>query len=295
MEQRVTLVTGASSGIGRATAISLAERGAALHLLARRRDELERTAEQCRARGASAAHVVVADVTDREEVEEAVRKIVADHGRLDAVLHAAAVVAYGDFVDIPPEVFDRVQATNIVGSANVARAAMRQFHAQGRGDLVSVGSVLGKVTAPFMTPYVTSKWAMHGLARTLQLEPSSPDIHVGLVEPGGVDTTIYRKAANFFGIGVKAPSPVSTPEDVARAVVRMLDRPRRVRNVGPLNLPAVLTFRITPAVFDRVMLPLFRRIGLTSEPADPHEGNVFAPLPEPGTPTPSPTRVRQRR
>ena len=167
---RAVLITGASSGIGRATALALAERGAVLVLVARRRPELEELASVCKERGASGVLVAPADVSDVVAWEDSFERAVAEFGRVDVVVHAAAVAAYGRFTEIPGEVFDRVQKVNVNGTANVARTALRQFEAQREGHLVVFGSLVGKISTPYLSPYVTSKWAVHGLARTLQAE-----------------------------------------------------------------------------------------------------------------------------
>ena len=117
---------------------------------------------------------VPADVTERDAVERLFEAIYARYGRLDAVVNSAAVVAYGRFEDVPAEVFDQVVAINLVGAANVARTALRRFKADGAGQLVVVGSLLGQIATPWMSPYATTKWALHGLARTLQVEAAAP-------------------------------------------------------------------------------------------------------------------------
>ena len=151
-------------------------------------------------------------------------------------MHAATVVAYGRFEDVPAEVFDRSVEINLIGTANVARAALRQFRPRGGGRLVLVGSLLGKIATPYMSSYVTAKWGVHGLARTLQIEArQTPGVEISLVSPGGVDTPVYSQAASYLGRDGRPPPPVDPPEKVARAIVRALDRPRRDVSVGVAN------------------------------------------------------------
>jgi NAD(P)-dependent dehydrogenase (short-subunit alcohol dehydrogenase family) len=274
------LILGASSGIGRATAHQLAARGARLVLASRSAESLERTRQECVGRGAHDVLVVPTDVGDREAVD-ALFEAAADHlGRIDGVVHAATVLAYGVFEDIPPDVFDRCIETNVVGMTNIARAALRRFGEQDGGSLVVVGSVLGKITTPYMSSYCMSKWAIHGLVRTLQIEArAKPGVHVSLVSPGGVDTPIYDQAGSYTGHPGSPPPPVVSPERVARSVVGALDKPGRDIAAGPVNWLMVTGFRLLPGVFDALVSPMMRLLGQGSASVDPHPGNVFEPVP----------------
>ncbi|MGL5853492.1 MAG: SDR family NAD(P)-dependent oxidoreductase, partial [Phycicoccus sp.] len=223
----VVLVTGASSGIGRATAHELASRGRRLVLVARSQASLDEVAMECAVLGGRAVPHP-ADVADRDEVDRAVAVAVAEFGRLDAVVHAAAVISYGRFEDLPPEHFDAVVRTNLIGTGNVARTTLRHFRDHGGGRLVVVGSLLGEISAPYMSSYVTSKWGVHGLVRSIQAEVRhEPAVDVTLVAPGAVDTPIYRQAGTVLGRHGSPPPPVIRPETVARRIVKALDRPKR--------------------------------------------------------------------
>lgn len=280
-DTRTVLVTGASSGIGREVALALAERGDALVLVARRLPELEDLAVRCRLLGASHVVVAPADVADADAWESAFAEGVARVGDVDVVVHAAAVAAYGRFAEIPGEVFDQVQEVNVRGTANVARTALRHFDARRRGHLLLFGSLVGKISTPYLSPYVTSKWAVHGLARTLQAELVGDPVDVSLVEPGGVSTTIYDKAASYLGVQGKPPPPVYDARRVAAATVRLIDHPRRERSVGIFNPVISLGFRLFPGVYDRIVAPLVSRLALGSEPVADHRGNLFHSQPEP--------------
>lgn len=278
---RAVLITGASSGIGRSVALALADRGAALALVARRRRELEELASLCVRRGARRVLVLPADVGDVVAWEDSFERSVAELGRVDVVVHAAAVAAYGRFTEIPGEVFDRLQKVNVNGTANVARSALRHFESRREGHLVVLGSLVGKISTPYLSPYVTSKWAVHGLVRTLQAELAGEPVDISLVEPGGVSTTIYDKAASYLGVQGKPPPPVYDAARVARAVVEVIEHPRRERAVGILNPVISLGFRMFPAVYDRMVGRLVGRLALAEEPVPDHTGNVFHSTPEP--------------
>jgi len=278
--RRTALVTGASSGIGRATALRLAGARWDVALVSRSAEVLEEVAVECRALGARAL-VVPADLTDDASVEHAFARVTGDLGQLDAVVHSAAALAYGRFEDVPADVFEAAIDTTLHGTVRVARVALRTFHGQSdHGSLVVVGSLLGKIATPYMSSYVTAKWAVHGLVRTLQIEArSTPGISISLVSPGGVDTPVYRQAGTYLGVHGRPPPPVSTPERVAAAVVHAVDHPRRDRSVGVANPFVVLGFRLLPAAFDRMVTPLMRLGGLGRDAVPVTPGNVLHPSP----------------
>ena len=279
-DPRVVLITGASSGIGRAAAHRLAERGARLVLASRSAESLEQARQECVARGAGGVLVVPTDVADASAVELLFSRAASEFGAVGGVVHAAAVLAYGRFVDVPQVVFDKTLATNITGTANVAREALRLFQDQGSGSLVVVGSVLSKITAPYMSPYCTSKWAVQGLIRTLQIEARAlPGIDISLVSPGGVNTPIYDQAGTYTGHPGHPPPPVYSPERVAAQVLHMLAHPERDRNVGVANPLMVFGFRALPAAFDALAGPMMRLLGQGRAPVGPSPGNVHEPVP----------------
>ncbi|GIF53780.1 short-subunit dehydrogenase [Asanoa ferruginea] len=276
---RVVVVTGASSGIGRATALAFADRGDHLVLAARSDSALQTVAAECAARGARVI-VEAVDVNDARAVRDLGGLAVGAFGRIDVWVHTAAVMAYGRFEDVPADVFDRVVRTDLLGSAAVARVALARFRAQDSGVLVLGGSLLGSITAPYMSAYITSKWGLRGLARVLRQETrDAPAIEVCLVDPGGVNTPIYRTAANYAGRVGRPPPPVDRPEKVAAAILKVADHPRRSVSVGWANPLIRVGFSTMPAVYDALVGPLMRRGGLSREPVAAHTGNVFAPLP----------------
>ena len=278
--RRTALVTGASSGIGRASALQLAAEGWDLVLVSRSLEVLETVAAECTERGARALPVV-ADVRDEAAVESAFETARNELGSLDAVVHSAATLAYGRFEDVPSEVFRSALDTTLHGTVHVARATLEQFRRQGgRGSFVVVGSLLGKISTPFMSSYITAKWAVHGLVRTLQIEArTTPGIDISLVSPGGVDTPVYRQGGTYVGVHGQPPPPVVTPEHVAASVVHAIDHPSRDRGVGALNPLVVSGFRLLPGVFDRIVTPLMKIGGLSKERTGPTAGNVLDAVP----------------
>ena len=278
---RTALVTGASSGIGRATALLLAEQGARLVLLARSATTLEQAAADCRAAGATDVVVEACDVNDRAGLGDVVRRSVERFGSLDLVVHAATVMAYGDVEDLRAEVFEQVVDTAIHGTANVARPVLATFRRQGRGDLVVVSSLLASITAPTMGAYATAKWGQLGLIRTLQQETRDvKGIHVSAVSPGGVNTPIYYQAATVLGNTGHPPPPVYSPRRVGQAILAVAEKPRRLKQSGIANPVIIAGYRLVPQVFDTLVGPLLKVFGMSRDSVPPTDGNVFESRPE---------------
>ena len=274
----VAVVTGASSGIGRATAVALGAEGYHVILVARGAELLAEATSATLAAGAASATARTADVLDADAIDTVFDEAAERHGRIDVVVHAAMVMAYGTIEDLGLDVVDRVMDTATHGTVRVARAALRHFRGQGCGSLVIVTSLLGSIAVPGIGAYVTGKWAQVGLARILRLETAdAPDIHVTTVAPGAVDTPIYRRAATVEGHPGTPPPPVDRPEKVAAAIVRSIGRgPRRV-SVGALNPLVVFGFRFATPVYERLVGPLYRHFALDRRTVPPHDGNVFRP------------------
>ncbi|MEV4544170.1 SDR family NAD(P)-dependent oxidoreductase [Micromonospora echinaurantiaca] len=276
---RVVVVTGATSGIGRAAARAFAERGDRLVLAARSPATLAEVRAECAAAGAHALDVPT-DITADGAVDALADAAVDRFGRVDVWLHTAAVMAYGRFEETPARVFEQVVRTDLLAAAAVARVALRRFQAAGGGTLILVGSVLGHITAPYLSGYVASKWGLQGLGRVLQQEArDTPGVEVCLVSPGSVDTPVYQRAANHLGRFGRPPLPVTTPERVARAILDCADRPRREVSVGRANVVMRVGFTALPGVYDVLVGPLMRLLALTDRRTPPRDGVVFAPDP----------------
>jgi len=278
-QPRVVLVTGASSGIGRAAALQASGRGDHVVLVARGVGALDATAAECLTTGAASALVVPADVGDDEAVRAFVDRTEREHGRIDLVVHAAGVVAYGRTEEVPADVFDGVLTTNLLGSVNVARHVVPVLRDQGRGGLVLVGSLIGHIAVPLMSPYVLSKWGVHALARQLRVENRDrPGVHFAYVAPGGVDTPIYEQAASYLGITGRPPPPVDRPERVARIAIRRGEHGQLRGQVGLANDVVRFGFNALPRVYDALVTPLFSAAALDQTEAVPAgPGNVLAP------------------
>ncbi|MGK5739571.1 SDR family NAD(P)-dependent oxidoreductase [Micromonospora sp. URMC 103] len=276
---RVVVAVGATSGIGRAAAREFARRGDRLVLAARAPRTLEEVRAECAAEGAEVL-TVPTDITTPGALEALAAAAVDRFGRIDVWVHTAAVTAYGRFDQTPGPVFEQVVRTDLLAAADAARVALRHFRTTGSGTLVLTGSVLGHITAPYLGAYVAAKWGLAGLVRVLQQElRDTPDIHVCLVSPGSVDTPIYQRAANHLGHVGRPPPPITTARRAARAIVGCVERPRREVSVGRLNPLMRVGFTVLPGLYDVLVGPLMRRLGIADQTVAAHDGVIFAPDP----------------
>jgi short-subunit dehydrogenase len=276
---RVVVVTGGSRGIGLATARRLAGRRTHLFLAARDPVALRAAAEACRRRGAL-VDTVTADLSDPAQVTALVRTVIARAGRLDVWVAAASVFAYGTVEQTPAAVYDRVIATNLVGTIHGVREALPHLRASGRGTVVVVGSLFSRVAAPYVSAYTASKFGVLGFAASLRQELlGDRRVRIKVVLPATIDTRIYQRAANYTGRDVHPVPPVVAPGRVARAVVRAArGRGRDVVTVGRMQRAAAVVARIAPATYDRlirVAMDLFALRGRRN--VDATDGAVFAP------------------
>lgn len=275
--QSVVVVTGASSGVGRATALAFARKGAAVALVARGRETLETLAADCRGAGGQAL-VLPVDVRDEDTVADLARDVIAEFGRIDVWVNNAAVIAYGRLEEVPGEIWRGVIETNLFGTYHGIRAALPWLREQGSGTIINVSSILGKAEGPYQSAYVASKFALRALATTVRQETRDvPGIKISTVLTAAVDTPLFRSGANATGRQVVPPGPAIDARRVADAIVRNARRPRREITVGASTRMGLVGARISPALAERASARIVEKRHFTDESAPRTEGNVLSP------------------
>lgn len=232
----VALVTGASSGIGEATARRLAEDGAAVALLARRQDTLTRLAGDIRADGGTALPVA-ADIADADQAGQAVERAVAELGRLDTVVNNAGLMLLGPVADAPADEWERMLDVNVRGLLHVSRVALPHLiraaadSQRGVANLVNISSTAGRVARPGSAVYNLTKFGVNAFAEALRQEVVGKRVRVSVIEPGTVATELSTHVRD--GVRETVDRQVSEieplrPEDIADAVSYIVTRDRRV-------------------------------------------------------------------
>jgi short-subunit dehydrogenase len=225
MTRRIIAITGASAGIGRATAIRLARDGAAVAICARRGDRLQQVADEIRAAGGEAL-AVVADVTREADMDQFVAATVDRFKRLDVILCNAGFGIAGAIDEILPGQMQKLIDVNFTGTYLAARAALRVFRRQGYGHVIVVSSIVGKRGVPYMGAYSATKFAQVGLAECLRAETAGSRIHVSIVYPVSTETEFFDVMSHETGTPVtRAAGPRQSVETVADAIARAIEHP----------------------------------------------------------------------
>ncbi|WP_438353096.1 oxidoreductase [Microbacterium sp. CJ88] len=268
----VAIVTGASSGIGAATALRLAADGYDVHAGARRVDRMAALAER-------GIRVHALDLTDDASMKSLVEEVLGEHGRIDALVNNAGYGAYGAFEEVPLAEARRQIEVNLFGLARLTQLVVPTMRAQRRGTIVNVSSIGGKITTPLGSWYHASKFAVEGLSDALRLELGGFGVRVVVIEPGAIatewggiarDSAIAASADGPYGrmvtsamatlAGSESTGRASSPEVVADAISRAVRarRPRTRYAVGSGARPILLVRRIaSDRMFDRLVARAF--------------------------------------
>lgn len=240
LRDKVVLITGGSSGIGKATALRMARHGAHIALVARHRDALELSRREIVAAGGKAI-VAVADVTDPGQVQAAVEAAVTQFGKLDILLACAGLSMRAYFDGAQLEAMERVMRVNFFGTLYATHFALPHVK-KTRGSLVAVSSATGKRGIPSYSIYGASKFAIQGLYEALALELANDGVHVGVVSPAFVDTPLRANVLGPDGEPWKTPPPppfrIWPVEKCVDRIVRLILKRKRQALmpafVGPL-------------------------------------------------------------
>jgi NADP-dependent 3-hydroxy acid dehydrogenase YdfG len=250
--ERVVAITGASPGIGRATALRLAADGASLAICARRRGRLDDVAREI-ARAGGKAMPFEADVTSEAEMTAFVGRAIEHFGHLDVMMCNAGFGLYGAIDQVASDRIRRIMDVNYHGTVFAIRAALPAFRRQQRGHIVIVSSIVGKRGVPYMAAYSATKFAQVGLAESLRAELTGTGIHVTTVCPISTETEFFEVTAKESGFRSEARGPRQQASDVANAIARVLDHPAPEVYPYRMSRGLVLLTAIAPGFSDRLV------------------------------------------
>ncbi len=277
LEDQVIVITGATSGIGLATAKRAAQRGARVVLCSRNEPELRETAAQIDGAGGS-TRAVVADVSRLEDVERLAQTAVEEYGTLDTWVNNAGVSFYGRLTEVALEDMRQLFEVNFWGMVHGARTAIPHLRRHG-GALINIGSVVSDRAIPLQGAYSASKHAVKGFtdALRMELEEEGAPVSVTLIKPSAIDTPYFQHAKNYMAVQPKPPAPVYAPEVVANAILRAAEHPVRDITIGGggrfLSAMGTALPRLTDFYMERAMFSSQR----SNVPAGEQPGNLYEP------------------
>jgi len=232
---KTIIITGASSGIGAATAVAFAAKGANLVLAARRMEKLHEVAARCKTAGAKDVLVIHCDVSRREDVERCIDETVAKFGRLDVMLANAGYGILAKIHEVTEEAFDEIMATNVKGTWYAMQAAARVMLKQeplagrkkdGRGHIMAVSSAAGKRGLPLGGLYSMTKASQLSLAQAMRVEMTDEGIYVSTVHPMTTDTEFFEVSSSRSQMKSSGLGHLYSAESVAKKIVRAIEKPR---------------------------------------------------------------------
>ncbi|HZT34245.1 MAG TPA: SDR family oxidoreductase [Bryobacteraceae bacterium] len=280
LNEQVVVISGAGSGIGRATARRFARQGARLVIGGRSSEGLAAIREEVQEAGGPGVAILEVDVSRRDQVERLAQFAVETYGRIDTWVNNAGVSIYARFDTLPEDEARRLFDVNFWGTVYGMWAAAAVMRPQGGGTIINLASVVGKRALPLQNFYSASKFAIVGISEALRVEwrTERANIQVCAICPPSIDTPFYDNALTRMGFTPK-PLPVVLPaERVAKDIVRCAVRPRREVWVGWVGKAFVGLSVLLPGMMDRFILSLGFQAQLTGEtksPADP--ADLFQP------------------
>jgi NAD(P)-dependent dehydrogenase (short-subunit alcohol dehydrogenase family) len=280
VEEQVVALMGASSGIGRETALRFAGRGAKVVVSARSKEGLDSLVEEIRSAGGEAA-AVAAEVTAFDQVKAVADTAAGVYGRLDTWVHLAAVSIFAPFEQTTPEEFKRVVEIDLLGQAYGAMAALPHIKREGRGALVHVTSVVARRAVPLQSAYCAAKHGVDGFLESLRVELRREGWPIGVtnVMPAAINTPFFDKARTKLGVKPKGFPPMYAPDVVSDAILYAAEKAPRDIVAGGAGKGMILGQRLSPRLMDAIMLPGGFGSQQTDEPK-PHDAPdaLFEPV-----------------
>ncbi|MEQ1868655.1 MAG: SDR family NAD(P)-dependent oxidoreductase [Vicinamibacterales bacterium] len=222
--ERVVAITGASAGIGRATALRFARDGASVAICARREDRLKAVASEIEQAGGRALPIV-ADVTSASDMQMFVDRTVRAYGRLDVAMCNAGYGVYGAIDTIPEDTMRALMEVNYFGTYHLLHAALPILRKQNAGHIIVVSSIVGQRGIPYMGAYSATKFAQVGLAECVRAELHGTPIHLSIVYPISTETEFFGVMTKHSGFATRAAGPKQSADSVANAIVAAIGRP----------------------------------------------------------------------
>lgn len=283
MKKEVVMITGASAGIGRATAQAFARRGAWIGLLARSRERLEAACREVESLGGRGL-VLVADVADDKAVDAAAERLEQEFGPIDIWINDAMVSVFSPIAEMEPAEYRRVTEVTYLGYVWGTMAALRRMRPRNRGVIVQVGSALAYRGIPLQSAYCAAKHAMDGFTESLRCEliHDQKDIHVCVVEMPAVNTPQFAWVKSRLPNQAQPVPPIYQPEIAADAIVFAATHRRREIYVGLPTVEAIVGNKIAPGFLDRKLARSGFKSQQTEEPRNPNQpDNLWNPVPGP--------------
>ncbi len=234
LQDKIAVITGASTGIGHSMAVVFAKEGAKVVLAARRREALDQLAKEISAGGGTAL-AVPTDVTNEQQVTELFQRTMEKFGRVDILINNAGTAIGKPTDELSYEAWRTVIDCNVNGAFLCSREAFKIMKRQHGGRILNIGSVSAKVPRPHSAAYTTSKYALEGLTRSMAVDGREHGVAVSVLQPGNVDTAIWSGREE-----VKKREGVMSPEDIARIAVTMLSLPANMNMFEALVLPLTM-------------------------------------------------------
>ncbi|NMF67468.1 SDR family oxidoreductase [Brasilonema octagenarum] len=279
INQQVVAIVGASSGIGRETALKFAKRGAKVMVAARSESGLQSLVEEIQRFGGEATYVI-ADVSEFEQVKAIADKTVAQYGRLDTWVHLAATGVLSPFEIITPEEFQRVVDVNLMGQVYGAMVALPHLKKEGRGALIHISSMQGRRSLPLQSPYCAAKHGLEGFLETLRVELQHEGLPISVTSilPATINTPYYNKVRTKLGVKPTGIPPYYQPSVVADAILYTAEHPTRDFIVGDVGRILDVLQRISPKLVDSILAVIGIPGQHTNEPkSEEGPNNLFAP------------------
>jgi NAD(P)-dependent dehydrogenase (short-subunit alcohol dehydrogenase family) len=279
-QRQVVVITGASSGVGRALARRYGKRGARVGLIARGLEGLMATRTEIELAGGEAL-VLPLDVADPVSVETAANFVVATWGRIDLWINNAMASVFAPIGETTPEEYRRVTEVTYLGVVHGTRAALSHMRERDAGTIVQVGSALAYRSIPLQSAYCAAKAAVRGFTDSLRCElgHDKSRIELSMVQLPAVNTPQFEVVRNKLGKHAQPVPPIYQPEVIARAIEYAADHPRRELWVGGSTIKAILGQKLIPGLLDRYLARKGYAGQVTDELPPTHGDNVDAPLP----------------